>query len=100
VKRLVDRFGEHAASCSAIQELRELLHAASSELGFDHFALLHHASLSGRNDIYVRIDNYPDSWVAELVRSGGAGEDPVHAASRRTNTGFAWSELQSLVRLT
>jgi LuxR family quorum-sensing system transcriptional regulator CciR len=47
----------------------------------------------------LRIDNYPDDWVEELVSGGHAIHDPVHLASRRTNAGFGWSELGNLIRL-
>jgi DNA-binding CsgD family transcriptional regulator len=100
VRRLVDRFGDEAASCASLAQLRGLLADASRELGFDHFALLHHASLGGRHRTYVRIDNYPEAWAEELVDRGYADEDPVHMASRRINTGFSWEEVGSIIRLT
>jgi LuxR family quorum-sensing system transcriptional regulator CciR len=99
VKRLVDRFGEQAASCAGLDDFRSLLSNVCLELGFDHFALLHHASLDRPRHRYIRIDNYPEEWVAELLGSGLMREDPVHLASRRTNTGFAWDEVGSIVRL-
>ena len=100
MKRLVDRFGDEASGCNSLPDLHSLLDSASRELGFHYYALLHHASLGASNDHYVRIDNYPESWVAELLGSGLADEDPVHLASRRMNIGFAWSELGGLIRLT
>jgi LuxR family quorum-sensing system transcriptional regulator CciR len=99
MKRLVDRFGEQAASCVGLGDLRSLLGDVCADLGFSHFALLHHASLSGAGDAYIRVDNYPEEWVAELVDSGLAREDPVHVASRRMNTGFAWDAVGSIIRL-
>lgn len=99
MNRLVDRFGAQASSCTALADLRSLIGDAASELGFDHFALLHHASLSSSSSSLVRIDNYPEAWVEELRSSGGAADDPVHLASRRMNTGFAWTELGSIIAL-
>lgn len=100
MRRLIDRFSEQASACATLAELRTLLGDASSELGFDHFALLHHASIGSPCGDYVRIDNYPEGWVEELLVSGLAADDPVHLASRRVNTGFAWTELGSIMRLT
>ncbi len=100
MRRLVDRFGEEAESCASLEQLRALLADASRELGFDHFALLHHASLGSLHGKYVRIDNYPEDWVKELLKSGLAVDDPIHLASRHINTGFAWDEVGSIIRLT
>lgn len=100
MRRLADRFGEEAASCASPTHLKCLLADASKELGFDHFALLHHASLGSPHEKYVRIDNYPEGWVEELLSSGLAVDDPIHLASRYINTGFAWDEVGSIIRLT
>jgi len=103
LRRLADRFGEQAAACVSLSQLESLLADAAGELGFDHFALLHHASLGcGRTAqaAYVRIDNYPEDWVEELLGSGYAADDPVHLASRHFNTGFAWDEVGGIIRLT
>lgn len=99
MKRLVDRFGAEASSCTTIGQLRSLLADVTLELGFAHFALLHHASLSIPGAGFVRIDNYPEGWTEELLNSELAVDDPVHVASRRVNTGFAWAELGSIIPL-
>jgi LuxR family quorum-sensing system transcriptional regulator CciR len=56
-------------------------------------------SLTAKSARLLRIDNYPEEWAAELVARGYAADDPVHLASRRTNTGFGWCELGNLIRL-
>jgi len=99
MRRLSDRFSEAALSCADLRQLKLLLGDAASELGFHYFALLDHASLSGSAPGLVRIDNYPQEWVEEVVSRGYAADDPVHLASRRTNAGFGWCELGSLIRL-
>ena len=70
------------------------------ELGFDYFALLHHASLAAPRRCLIRIDSYPHGWDEELAARGLIGHDPVHHACTRTNIGFAWFELPGLVRTT
>lgn len=99
MRRLADRFGDRAASCTSLQRLRRLLAWACAELGFDHFALLHHSSLESPGTGLIRIDNYPREWVEELLGEGLAANDPVHLASRRSNTGFSWAELGSIIAL-
>ena len=99
MQRLSDMFVEAAASCKGLSQLWTLLSDISRELGFSHFALLDHASLSARASGLIRLDNYPDDWVRELVAKGFAADDPVHLASLRSNRGFGWCELGSLIRL-
>jgi LuxR family transcriptional regulator, quorum-sensing system regulator CciR len=99
MKRLVDRFAEAAAACDELDELRQLLGDTCRELGFDYYALLHHSSLDRSSSARVRIDNYPEDWVAELVARDLAAYDPVHSASRRTSSAFAWRDIHSIIRL-
>jgi LuxR family quorum-sensing system transcriptional regulator CciR len=98
--RLIDWFDERAGRCTSADELGRLLADAVRELGFDYFALLHHASLRGSGAGLIRLDNYPRDWAAELVSGGLFGDDPVHLASGRTNIGFAWTQLGALLPLT
>lgn len=98
--RLIDEFDDRAARCTSDTQLSVLLEETGRELGFDHFALLHHASLRGAGSALIRLDNYPAPWSVELVASGFATDDPVHLACGRTNIGFAWAQLGSLVPLT
>jgi LuxR family quorum-sensing system transcriptional regulator CciR len=95
---LSDRFAEAAQACQDLPRLGILLADAALELGFHHFALLDHASLAGGRG-FVRLDNYPQGWVSELVERGYAAHDPVHLASRRSNMGFRWVDIGSLVSL-
>jgi LuxR family quorum-sensing system transcriptional regulator CciR len=76
-----------------------MLGDVTGELGFHYFALLDHASLSRPGSGLLRMDNYPEDWVEELISQGYASDDPVHLASRRTNVGFGWEDLGNLVRL-
>lgn len=99
IKRLSDRFADLAARCSSLEGLRALLHDACRELGFEFFALLHHASLGSDHSNLIRIDNYPESWVATMLKSGFSNDDPIHLASLRANAGFAWSEVGSIIPL-
>jgi LuxR family quorum-sensing system transcriptional regulator CciR len=95
--RLIDVFEAKAALCFTDRDLAALLGDATRELGFDYFALLHHASLGSERPGLIRLDTYPPGWEAELLAGGLVGADPVHHASVRTNIGFAWAELPGLV---
>jgi LuxR family quorum-sensing system transcriptional regulator CciR len=95
--RLIDLFEVDAALCVDDCALQDLLENATRELGFDYFALLHHASLACPRPVYIRLDTYPAGWEQELARHDLIGEDPVHHASVRTNIGFPWAEVPALV---
>lgn len=99
MRRLSDCFAEAAETCADLPQLGTLLGDVALELGFHDFALVDHASLTAASAGLVRLDNYPESWVREMVESGYAADDPVHLASRRSNTGFFWRELDSLMIL-
>jgi len=93
---LIDCFEAEAGLCSTDRDLYGLLEGVTRELGFDYFALLHHASLASTKAGLIRIDSYPADWGGELAARGLIGEDPVHFACARTNVGFAWAELPDL----
>lgn len=97
--RLPDSFENQASRCASAGELGRLLEDVTRELGFRYFALLHHRSLRGGSSDSIRLDNYPEGWERELLAQNLVAEDPVHHASLRTNVGFAWSELGSLLSL-
>jgi len=99
MRRLSDRFAEAAQSCPDLAQLGTLLADIARELGFDYFALLDHASLGAAGAGLLRIDNYPEEWVQEIVARDYARDDPVHLASRRTNAAFGWCALPGLIRL-
>jgi LuxR family quorum-sensing system transcriptional regulator CciR len=99
MRRLTERFAEAAGRCTRLPELHALISDVSAELGFHHYALLDHASLGEAPASMVRIDNYPQSWVQELVDRRYGLVDPVHLASRRSNMGFAWSDLHALIKI-
>lgn len=96
---LIDQFDVCAARCASKAELHDLIADAMRELGFDYFALLHHASLATGTAGLIRLDNYPAGWAVELT-GGLAADDPVHLASGRTHLGFCWERLGALVPLT
>ena len=97
--RLIDQFEDQVGLCSSGEDLRRLLKLVAEDLSFHYFALLHHSSLASTSPRLMRIHNYPREWEEELVRGDLAREDPVHLACARTNAGFAWEELSSLLPL-
>jgi LuxR family quorum-sensing system transcriptional regulator CciR len=96
---LLESFESKASDCADDPSLRDLLAEVARELGFDHVALLHHASLAGGSPDLIRLDTYPVGWEDDLAAQGLTGADPVHQACLRTSIGFAWAELPALAEL-
>lgn len=96
---LIEQFEARASTCQDLAALAALVEDAARALGFQFFALLHHASLALPGKALIRLDTYPQGWAEELVREDLVGVDPVHHACRRTSLGFAWDELARLTPL-
>lgn len=99
MRRLADRFAVEASDCSTFDSLGQLLEDSARELGFDYFALVHHASLGSPAARFVRVHNYPRDWVSQLDARGGEGDDPVHSACRRASVGFSWDVVHRMTWL-
>ncbi|MDP9423634.1 MAG: LuxR family transcriptional regulator [Pseudomonadota bacterium] len=97
--RLSDLFEEQAGHCASPGDLQLLLEEVTRELGFHYFALLHHRCVRSGSDRLIRLDNYPGAWEEELLTRHDVSADPVHLASLRTNAGFGWDEIGSLLPL-
>lgn len=95
----VERFRLASEACASRAGLHTILACAAAELGFSHFALLHHASLYRSDPFLVRYDNYPREWARRFALEAAYRSDPVHRASQVTNAGFGWDEVSQLVRL-
>ncbi|QAY78325.1 LuxR family transcriptional regulator [Sphingosinicella sp. BN140058] len=88
--------------------LESLLGDVARQMGFDHFALMHHVDLAPyrtgldhmeRGEM-VAISDYPSAWIEEYVRRNIVADDPVLLASRHSIVGFAWDRMPDLITLT
>lgn len=82
------------------EQLLERLAAATRALGFEHFAMGHHVDLRGSPEDALRLTNYSPEWIEKSLAERYYANDPIHRASTRTATGFFWSEVETLIRLT
>ena len=97
--RLIDHFEDAVAHCHDDAALAALIGDAARELGFQFFAVLHHASLVLPDRGLVRLDTYPEAWANEIVGDDLVRTDPVHQACRRTSLGFAWDQLPDMTAI-
>lgn len=104
----VQTFVDRARSVSEPAALKNLLADISTEMGFDYFALMHHVDLTGYTDALthmkkgelVALGTYPDAWIETYIEDNIVANDPVLLASHRTNMGFKWSQIPSLIPVT
>jgi LuxR family quorum-sensing system transcriptional regulator CciR len=80
-------------------DLRTLIGDASRELGFEFFAIVHHIRFGHPTSDKVRLSNYPLEWLA-MLRENESFEEPVLKAAERACSGFRWSQLRELIKLT
>lgn len=104
----VEQFIDQSRRASTPRQLESLLSDMTSDMGFQHYALIHHVDLTPmRRDLrhmdngsLVAITNYPEAWVETYVARNMVAQDPVHLASHRTNVGFRWDDVGNFIRLT
>jgi LuxR family quorum-sensing system transcriptional regulator CciR len=82
----------------SLTDIGLILKDATRSLQFDHYALAQRIS-STRLGV-LRLSDFPDHWVEQLVGDRLIADDPVLLASSRQVTPFAWSNLPALLPMT
>jgi LuxR family quorum-sensing system transcriptional regulator CciR len=90
-------FAERAAACASDAELHDLVEAATLDLGFRHYAIVHHVRFRRDDPQFLSLDNYPQGWAEEFVGDKLFVDDPILQASTRTAKGFAWDRVGTLL---
>lgn len=104
----MNRFIELARASNTPEELDRLILDVTREMGFDHYALIHHVDLGAYSSDLRHMDdgelvalwNYPEAWVEVYHERNIVANDPVLIASQRTNVGFVWEDMGSLIKIT
>ena len=96
----VQEFVREANRVADMPSLRSLTEGVVEALGFDYFALVHHVNLAKRPNDYVRLINYPRSWIEMSQKYAYYADDPVHAASQKSGTPFLWTDVPKIITLT
>lgn len=103
----VQSFIDISRSLRSAADLDALLRSITREMGFHHFALIHHVDLSGvdlglehmANGQLVALSDYPEEWIERYISDDIVAYDPVVLASHRSTVGFAWSEIPRLIKM-
>lgn len=96
---LADSFIRAARRAASPSDLACLMEAVSAELGFRHYALIHHADLRGSPPGLVDIRDYPPAIAARIIGEGRYRRDPVIRACAFADGAFLWSELERMIHL-
>lgn len=81
-------------------QLRDLLVDTTASLGFEQFALVNHVDLTGPPSGAMALMSYDEAWVERAISKRYFVDDPIHAASTRTVTGFMWRDVPRMLALT
>lgn len=95
---LTDSFIRAARRSASIDDLAVLMRDVTAELGFRHWALIHHVDLR-REARHVDIKQYPASVAARIIDEGRYRRDPVIRACAFADGAFLWSELGRIIHL-
>ncbi|MBB6122823.1 autoinducer binding domain-containing protein [Sphingobium subterraneum] len=87
------------AKATNMESLHATLEQATHDLGFRYFAMGHHVDLAIPPEGIVRLTNYHESWIGQIVEEGFFADDPIHAASTKSLVGFLWHDVGSLIEL-
>lgn len=104
----VQNFIDLAQRTERPEDLYGLMQDVTREIGFDHFALIHHgappagAQLDGRlvSRAYIGLSDYPAALISGEGRNDAIPEHPILLASQRTVTGFGWDRIDRMITVT
>jgi len=94
----VQTFVRAVRTAPSLTDIGLVLKDATRAFQFDHFALAQRINAPDRLGP-VRLTDFPDRWVDNLVPSGRVADDPVLLACERSVTPFTWSRLDSIMPL-
>lgn len=77
-----------------------LLESVAHELGYRHYAMIHHDDHRDGSAGLINLNNYPPDYAAEYVAGLYHRDDPVVHACIAANACFAWSEMADLIEIT
>jgi LuxR family quorum-sensing system transcriptional regulator CciR len=97
---VADALVDSVRAATTENELFAALKQCCEQLGIRYFALVHHVDFGLDTAPAIRLHNYPRAWQHWFDENQLGRSDPVHRASQLTCTGFPWSAVPSMVKLT
>lgn len=87
------------AQVRARSDLAAVMEAITRELGFRHYALIHHDDLGVHETGRVRLLDYPAAIEERIITQGNWRRDPVIRACIFTPAAFCWSDLPDIISI-
>lgn len=97
---IVREFAPRLIEAKSEERLLNCLAAATSELGFDCFAVAYEPRAHSRPRKTILVHNYPHDWASLYVTFDLSGQDPVRRACSCSMTGFEWRQIGHLIPMT
>ena len=86
-------------SASTVDQLRALMDAVTREMGFKHYALIHHDDLRISRPGLVDLKNYPPAIAERIIGQRRYRRDPVIRGCIFADSAFLWSDLPRIIRI-
>lgn len=80
-------------------DLAGVMQAITREMGFRHYALIHHDDLRGSNAGQVKLLDYPPAIEERIIGQGNWRRDPVIRACIFAPAAFCWSDLPDIISI-
>jgi DNA-binding CsgD family transcriptional regulator len=80
-------------------ELTTLMEAAAREMGFRHYALIHHDDLRMQRHDRVDLKDYPPAIAERLFGEKRYRRDPVIRGCIFADSAFLWSDLPNIIQI-
>jgi LuxR family quorum-sensing system transcriptional regulator CciR len=96
----MQQFVHEANRIADAASLQALLTVTVRELGFDYFALVHHASIRKSKSDVVRLHDFPQAWADVIADKGYFSDDPVHIACQKCAVPFTWEDVPEIIDVT
>lgn len=87
------------AKATCEPELCALMEAVTKELGFRHYALIHHDDLRGKPPDRVKLLAYPAVIEQRIIEEATWRRDPVIRACNFAPQAFLWSDLPDIIEI-
>jgi DNA-binding CsgD family transcriptional regulator len=96
---LADDFVSLARGVSTNRDLVELLEAATREMGFRYYALIHHDDLRVSRPGQIDLKDYPSAITERIIGRCFYRRDPVFRGCLYVDSAFLWSDLPKYIHL-
>jgi LuxR family quorum-sensing system transcriptional regulator CciR len=96
---LADAFIRAVRNAKTPHELGALVEAVARDMGFRHYALIHHDDLRLAKPDRVNLKDYPPAIAERLIEQRLYRRDPIIRGCSFADGAFLWSELPQLIRL-